>query len=221
MNLIPRSAQSTRIRFVQAPNHPVKPILFMSSTARRTQGRSTLRLPMPRRRQRSRSPDSTTIRSSTLSTELGGGQTPLPTPLQSTLARRSKKRENQYPANASSNHNHPRGNQNDADAGPVARGDKSKVHKSLNSKTRHTINQSAESSSSTRTSVSGRRDRDRSLTRGESARSSKRTPSVEPIEVDEDPQFTGAIAVAQYMRLQGEVEKLREVRSKNVTIDWI
>ena len=192
----------------------------MSSTARRIQPRSTPRLHAPRRRQRSRSPDPTTIRSPTLSTE-PGGQTSSPIPLQSILVRRSKKRENQSPANASSNHNQSRSNQNDAEAGPVVQGDKSKVHKSLSSKNRHAINQSTETLSSTRTVVPGRRDRDRLLTGGESARSSKRTSSVEPTEADEDPQLTGAIAVAQYTRLQSEVEKLREVRSKHVMIDPI
>jgi len=193
----------------------------MSSASRRMQARSTLRLPPPRRRQRSRSPDPTTIRSSILPTDLSGGPVPSPTLPQSTFVRRSKKRENQNPANASSSQNHHRGNQNDTDAGPVARGDKSKVHKSLSSKNRQTVNQSTDPLSSTRTAAPGRRDRDRSLTRGESARSSKRTPSVEPIEVDEDPQLTGPIAVAQYARLQGEVERLREVRSKHVMTDTI
>ena len=96
----------------------------------------------------------------------------------------------------------------------MARGDKSKAHKTANLRNRHTTNQSTEPLSSTRTAAPGRRDGDRSLTRGESARSSKRTPSEEPIEVDQDPQFTGAIAVAQYTRLQNDVEKLREVRSQ-------
>jgi len=184
------------------------------------QARSTLRLQTPRRRQRSRSPDPTTIRSSIiLSTDLSGGQVPSPTPPQSTLSKRSKKRENQNPAHASSSHNQSRGHQNDIDAGPVARGDKSRINKPPNSKNRHIVNQSTEALSSTRTAVPGRRDKDRSLTRGESIRSSKRTPSVEPIEVDEDPHLTGPIAVAQYTRLQSEVEKLREVRSKHVMID--
>ena len=183
------------------------------------QGRSTFRQQTPRRRQRSRSPDSITTRSSALSTEPGGGQVPSPFPLQNTLSRRSKRRENQNPANPFSDHHHSRGNQNDTDVGLVARGDKSKVHKSLNSKTRHAVNQSAETLPSARTAAPGRRDRDRSLTRGETVRSSKRTPSIEPTEVDEDPQFTGVIAVAQYTRLQSEVEKLREVRSEHATID--
>ena len=190
----------------------------MNSAARRMQARSTPRPQMPRRRQRSRSPDPTTIGSSTLSTDSSGGQVPSPMPLQSALAKRSKKRENQNSTNAPSSQNHSRGTHNDTDAGPVARGDRSKGHRSLSSKNRHTINQSTETPSSARTAVPGRRDRDRSLTRGESARSSKRTPSVEPIEVDQDHQFTGAIAVAQYTRLQSEVEKLREVRSKHVMI---
>ena len=214
-----RSTSSTRILSVQVHNHPVKPIPFMSSAARRMQPRSTLRLQTPRRRQRSRSPDPTTLRSSTLPTDLTGGQFPSPTPLQNTFVKRSKKRENQNPANASSSHNHSRGYQNDTDTGPVARGDKSKPHKPPSSKNRHTVNQSTETLSSTRTVIPGRRDRDRSLTRGESGRSSKRTPSLEPTEVDEDPQLTGPIAVAQYTRLQTEVEKLREVRSKHVMID--
>ena len=192
----------------------------MSSTARRTQARSTLRLQTPRRRQRSRSPDPTTIRSSTiLPTDLSGGQVPSPTPPQSTFTKRSKRRENQNPTNATSSHNHSRGHHNDVDAGPVARGDKSKVNKPPNSKNRYIVNQSTEAVPSTRTAAPGRRDRDRSLTRGESIRSSKQTPSVEPTEVDEDPHLTGPIAVAQYTRLQGEVEKLREVRSKHVMID--
>ena len=192
----------------------------MSSVARRMQARSLHRQQMPRRRQRSRSPDFTTIRSFPLFTE-PSGQAPSPSPLQSTLSKRSKRRENQNPANASSNHSHSRGNQNDADAGPVARGDKSKAHKSTTSRNRHNINQSTETLSSTRTTVPGRRDRDRSLTRGESVRSSKRASSTEPIEVDDDTQLTGPIAVAQYTRLQNEVEKLREVRPKHVMIDWI
>lgn len=191
----------------------------MNSAARRTQGGSTLRQQAPRRRRRSRSPDSTTIRSST--TEPGGGQVPSPVPLQNTLSKRSKRRENKNLADTSSSHNHSRGNQNDADTGPVARGDKSRVHKPLNSKTRQTINQSIELLPSARAAVPGRRERDRSLTRGESARSLKRTPSVEPIEVDQDLQFTGAIAVAQYTRLQNEVEKLKEVCSKHVMIGAI
>lgn len=149
------------------------------------------------------------MRSSTLSTEPGGGQAPSPVPLQGTLAKRSKKRENQNPGNSSSGRNTTRGSPYDADVDPVARGDKSKV-KSLSSRTRQPINQSTDSLSSTRTVVPGRRERDRSLTRGESVRSSKRTPSVEPIEADGDPLFTGSIAVAQYARLQIEVEKLRE-----------
>jgi len=186
------------------------------------QARSTLRLQTPRRRQRSRSPDPTTIRSSIiLSTDLTGGLVPSPTTPQSTFAKRSKKRENQNPANASSSHNHSRGHQNDIDAGPMARGDKSKVNKPPNSKNRHIVNQNTEGPSSARTAVPGRRDRDRSLTRGESIRSSKRTPSVESIEVDEDPHLTGPIAAAQYTRLQSEVEKLREVCSKHVMIGTI
>lgn len=190
----------------------------MNSATRRTQGRSTHRQHTPRRRQRSRSPDPATIRSSTLSNEPGGGQVPSTIPLQSTLVKRSKKRENQNPANASSNHNPSRGNQNDTDAVPVARGDKSKVNKPPSSRTRHAINQSTETQSSARTVVSGRRERDRSLTRGESVRSSKRTSSVEPTEADDDPQLTGPIAVAQYARLLNEVEKLREVGPKHVMI---
>ena len=184
------------------------------------QARSTPRLPAPRRRQRSRSPDPAAIRS-TLSTEPGSGQIPPSIPLQSAPVKRSKKRENQNPANTSSNHNPSRGNQNDADAGLVARGDKSKIHRPPSSKNRQTINQSTETPSSTRTAVPGRRDRDRSLTRGESARSSKQTSSVDPAEAGDDPRLSGPIAVAQYIRLQNEVEKLREVRSKHVMIDAI
>ena len=179
------------------------------------QARSTLRIHTTRRRQRSRSPDSTATRSSTLFTDLGGVSSP--SPLQNALLRRSKKRENQIHANSS--FGPLRGSQNDADIGAVARGDKSRVHKSLGSRNRHTANQSTETLSSTRTVVPGRRDRDRSHNGGESARSSKRTPSVEPTEVDKDPQLTGPIAVAQYTRLQNEVEKLREVRPKHVMID--
>lgn len=207
-----RSTESTLILFVQDSDHLVKPTLLMSSTARRMQARSTSRLHVPHRRQQSHSPDPTTIISSALSTELGGGEEPSLIPLQSTLVKRSKKRENQNPANTSSNHNSSRGNPNDIDTGPVARGDKSKVHKSLSSRTRHITNQSAETLSSSRTAVPARRGRDRSFTSGEPVRSSKRTSSVEPIEADDDPQLTGPIAVAQYTRLQNEVEKLREVR---------
>ena len=152
------------------------------------------------------------MRSSTLSTEPGGGQAHSPVPLQSTLAKRSKKRENQNPANSSSR-NATRVNPYDADVDPAARGDKSKV-KSLSSRTRQPINQSTDSLSSTRTVVPGRRERDRSLAQGEPGRSSKRTPSVEPTGADDDPLLTGPIAFAQYARLQIEVEKLREVRSK-------
>lgn len=191
----------------------------MSSATRRMQARSTLRLHTPRRRQRSRSPDYSAIRSPTLFTDLGSSQVSPPIPLQNAPVRRSKKRENQIHANSSSSHNPSRGSQNDADVGTVARGDKSRVHKSLGSKNRHTINQSTETLSSTRTAVPGRRDRDRPHNSGESARSSKRTPSVEPTEADDDPQLTGPIAVAQYTRLQNEVEKLREVRPKHVMID--
>jgi hypothetical protein len=189
----------------------------MSSAARRMQARPAPRVTAPRRRQRSRSPDPVITRSSTLSTEPGGCQATL-TPLQATVVKRSKKRENQNSATSSSNHNPSRGHQNDADPGPVARGDKSKA-KSLSSKSRHAIDQSTESMSSGRTVVSGRRERDRSLTRGD--RSSKRASSVEPIEADGDLQLTGPIAAAQYTRLQSEVEKLREVRFQPVVISAI
>jgi hypothetical protein len=191
----------------------------MSSAARRTQTRSTLRPHAPRRRQQSRSPDPTTIIPSTLSTEPGGEQVPSLMPLQSAPVKRSKKRENQNPANTSSNHSSSRGSQNDIDTGLVARGDKSKVHKSLNSRNRPITNQSTETLPSSRTPVPGRRDRDRSFTSGESVRSSKQTSSAEPIEADNDTQFTGPIAFAQYTRLQNEVEKLREVCRKHVMID--
>jgi len=221
LNLIADQPSPPPFSWFRTSNHLVKLILFMSSTARRMQARSALRLHTPRRRQRSPSPDPVTIRSPALSTEPGGDQAPTPTPLQATLVKRSKKRENQNPASTSSNHNFSRGNRNDTDSGPVARGDKSKVHKSLSSKNRHNNNQSIETPSSIRTVAPGRRDRDRSLTRGESVRSSKRTSSVEPIEADDDPQLTGPIAVAQYTRLQNEVEKLREVRFKHVMIDPI
>ena len=184
------------------------------------QARPTPRVHIPYRRQRSRSPDPIVTGSSTLFSELDGGQAPPPTPVHNKYSKRSKKRENQYPGNSSSTHNHSRGSQNDADAGPVARGDKPKV-KSMSSKHRHTTNQSTETSSSARTAIQGRRDRDRSLTRGESSRSSKQTPTVEPIDAADDPQLTGPIAVAHYMRLQIEVEKLREVGSKHVMIGTI
>lgn len=193
----------------------------MSSAARRMQARSTPRLHASHRRQQSRSPDPTTMISPTLAAEPGGGQVPSLISLQSTLVKRSKKRENQNPANTSSNRNPSHGNQNDVDIGPVARGDKSKVHKSLSSRNRHTANQSTETPTSFRTAVPGRRDRDRSFTNGEPVRSSKPTSSVEPIEPDDDSQLTGPIAVAQYTRLQNEVEKLREVRWKHVMIDMI
>jgi len=193
----------------------------MSSAARRTQARSTPRLHAPRRRQQSRSPDPTTMIPSTLAAEPGGGQVPSLIPLQSTLVKRSKKRENQNPANTSSNYNPSHGNQNEVDTSPVARGDKSKVHKSLSSRNRHTTNQSTETPASPRTAVPGRRDRDRSFTNGEPVRSSKPTSSVEPIEPDDDCQLTGPIAVAQYTRLQNEVEKLREVRCKHVMTNTI
>jgi len=191
----------------------------MSSAARRTQARSTSRLHAPRRSQQSRSPDPTTVISSPLYTEPGGGQVPSLIPPQSILAKRSKKRENQNPANTSSNYNSSHINRNDPDIGPVARGDKSKVHKPLSSRNRHIANQSTETLSSSRTAVSGRRDRDRSFASGESVRPSKRTSSVEPIETDDDTQLTGPIAVAQYARLQNEVEKLREVRCERVISD--
>lgn len=192
----------------------------MSSTARRTQARSNSRVHVPRRRQRSCSPEPAIIWSSTLSTEPGGGLAPSPASLQNQLVKRSKKRENQNPANSSSIYNSSRGNENEMDTGPVARGDKSKV-KPLSSKNRSTTYQGTEMLSSTRTSVQGRRDRDRTLTCGEPVRSSKTTSPVEPIEVDDDPQLNGPIAVAQYTRLQNEIEKLREVRSHNVMIDAI
>lgn len=193
----------------------------MSSATRRTQTRPTSRAHVPRRRQRSRSPDPEIIMSTTLSTQPGGGLAPSPIPLQNTLAKRSKKRENQNPANSSSVYNSSRGNRNEMDIGPVARGDKSKV-KSLGSKNRNVTHQSTETIPSARVAaVQGRRDRDRSLTRGEPGRSSKPTSSVEPTETDDGPQLTGPIAVAQYMRLQNEVENLREVRSYHVMIDTI
>lgn len=194
-----------------------------STTTRRTQGRSTLRVQVSRHRQRSRSPDPTIIWSSTFSTEPGpGGLTPSPIPLQSSLSKRSKRRENQNPANSSSIYNSSRGNQNEMDTGtgPVARGDKSKA-KPLNSKNRSTTHQSTEMHSSARTAVQGKRDRDRSLVRGESSRSSKPTTSAESNEAENDLQLTGSIAVAQYMRLQNEAEKLREVRSHHVMIGAI
>ena len=192
-----------------------------STTTRRTQTRSTPRAHISRRRQRSRSPDPAIIRPSTLSTQPDRRLSPSPIPLQSTLARRSKKRENQNPVNSSTIYNSTRSNQNEMDIGPVAGGDKSKA-KALNSKSRSATYQSTENLSSARTAVvQGRRDRDRSLTRGESGRSSKPASSAEPIEADYNPQFTGAIAVAQYMRLQNEVDKLREVHSHHVMIDAI
>ena len=188
----------------------------MNSTARRTQARSTPRAHVPRRRQRSRSPDSAITRSSTLSTEPGGGQSVSSVPLQNTLSKRSKRRENQNPAN-SSGHNLTRGHLNDEDDGPVARCDKSKA-KSLSSRNRHTVNQNTDTQPSSRGAVLGRRDRDRSLTRGESSKPSKGTSSVEPIGASDDHQLTGPLALAQYARLQDEAEKLRDVRSQHIRI---
>lgn len=173
---------------------------------------------MSRRRQRSRSPDPIIARPSTLPTELGGGPAHPTATLQNALSKRSKRRENQNPTNSSSIHNPSRGNQNEVDTNSVSRGDKSKA-KSLNSKIRNATHQSTETLSSTRTAVQGRRDRDRSLTHGEPGRSSKPASPVELIETDDDPQFTGPIAIAQYMRLQNEVEKLREVGCNHLAID--
>jgi hypothetical protein len=213
----PDSTQPAPFTLFRFFNHTARPTFTMSSTTRRTQTRSTPRAHIPRRRPRSRSPDPTPVWLSTLSTGLGGGQASSPTPLQTGFIKRSRKRENQIPATSASNHNSSRGHQNELNIAPVARGDKSKV-KPLSSKSRHTTNQSTDALSSTRTAVPGRRDRDRSLTRGESGRSSRQTSSVEPIEAGGDPQLTGPIAVAQYTRLQNEVEKSREARPQHVMI---